>query len=106
MNFTEEHTAITTTDKDIPFGFHETGIFSKHEFLQVKPWAAFPVIIFLSVASFIGTLGNVLTLLAIARNKSVRNVESMFIVNLAISDLYVTTVADPISIIGKYMYKI
>ena len=89
-----------------PFGFDETGIFSKHEFVQSKPWAAFPVLVFLVLASFVGTVGNVLTLLAITRNKSVRNVESMFIVNLAISDLYVTTVADPTSIIGEYLITV
>ena len=92
---------MSTTVKNFGTGFHETGIFGRHEFLQTLPWAAFPTIVLLTVASFIGTSGNVLTLLAIASNKKVRNVESMFIVNLAMSDLYVTTVADPVSIIGK-----
>ena len=99
-------TLDTTSFRDIPSGFDETGIFSKHEFVQSKPWTAFPVLVFLSLASFVGTMGNVLTLLAIAKNKSVRNVESMFIVNLAISDLYVTTIADPTSIIGEYFTHI
>ena len=79
-------------------------VFGKHEFLSSKPWAAWPTIVVLSFASFVGTVGNILTLLAIASNKSVRNVESIFIVNLAISDLYVTTVADPMSIIGKTIF--
>ena len=100
MNITRGTVDITTL-RDIPSGFHHTGIFSKHEFVQTKPWTAFPVLVFLCLASFVGTMGNVLTLLAIARNKNVRNVESMFIVNLAISDLYVTMIADPTSIIGK-----
>ena len=79
-------------------------VFGKHEFLHNKPWAAWPTILVLALASCIGTIGNTLTLLAIASTKSVRNVESIFIVNLAISDLYVTTIADPMSILGKNIY--
>lgn len=85
-------------------GTGSVDVFGKHEFLHTKPWAAWPTIVVLSLASCVGTVGNILTLLAIASNKSVRNVESIFIVNLAISDLYVTTIADPMSILGKNIY--
>ena len=109
MNITESSTdyiSVTPTATDFHSNFENTGVFARHEFLQSKPWAAFPTIVILSLASFVGTMGNVLTLLAIALNKSVRNVESVFIVNLALSDLYVTTVADPMSITGKHCFSI
>lgn len=75
--------------------------FGRHGFLRANPWTAIPSVAVLSVASLGGTFGNVLTLLSVALCKDVRNVESVFIVNLAISDLYVTAVADPMSIVGK-----
>ena len=76
-------------------------IFDRHEFLTANPWTAIPSIIILSIASAGGTFGNVLTLLAIATCKKIRNIESIFIINLAISDLYVTAFADPMSLVGK-----
>ena len=109
MNVTQgavDSLSFSPTAMDVQHDFENSGVFAKHEFLHTRPWAAFPTIVVLSVASFVGTAGNVLTLLAIASNKSVRNIESMFIVNLAISDLYVTTVADPMSIIGTYDFNI
>lgn len=77
------------------------GSFGRHGFLRANPWTAIPSIAVLSLASLGGTFGNVLTLLSVALCKEVRNVESVFIVNLAISDLYVTAIADPMSIVGK-----
>lgn len=76
-------------------------IFAKHEFIYSNPWTAFPTVLFLFSACFTGTFGNVLILLAVLTYKEVRTVESMFIVNLACSDLYVTMIADPMSIVGK-----
>ena len=107
MNLTQISTETISVSTTLEFqrNFENTGSFARLEFLQSKPWAAFPSIVFLSLASFVGTTGNVLTLLAIALNKSVRNVESVFIVNLALSDLYVTTVADPMSITGKKSFE-
>ena len=77
------------------------GIFAKHEFISSYPWTAFPTVLFLFSACFTGTFGNILILLAVLTYKEVRTVESMFIVNLACSDLYVTMIADPMSIVGK-----
>ena len=75
--------------------------FEPYEFLKVNPWIAIPCLIVLIVASLGGTFGNVLTLLAVALSKEIRNVEKTFIFNLALSDLYVTAIADPMSIVGK-----
>ncbi|XP_045167034.2 melatonin receptor type 1B-A-like [Mercenaria mercenaria] len=77
-------------------------IYGRFEFLESKPVLAIASLIFLSIASVVGTFGNIFTLLVMApRCKTKRNVEYIFIVNLAISDIYVTTFADPISIIAK-----
>ena len=75
--------------------------FEPYEFLKVNPWIAIPCLIILTVASLGGTFGNVLTLLAVAFSREIQNVEKTFIVNLALSDLYVTAIADPMSILGK-----
>lgn len=77
------------------------GSFGRHEFLTNNPWTAIPTILILFIASVGGTLGNVLTLLAVAMSKRLKNIETIFMVNLAISDLYVTAIADPMSIVGK-----
>lgn len=75
--------------------------YGRHEFVTTAPGLAIPCFIILFKATVIGTFGNILTLVVIATWKGQRTAESIFIVNLAISDLYVTTVADPMSIIGK-----
>ena len=94
---------LINSTTDYLFNTDDGGSFARHEFLSLKPWIAFPVIIVITLASLIGVFGNVLILLAVALCKKIRNEESIFIVNLALSDLYVTMVADPMSIVGKYM---
>ena len=76
-------------------------VLAQYEFVQDNPWLAFPIVLVLFAASVIGTFGNILILLSVFMCKNVRTVESTFIVNLALSDMYVTLVADPFSIIGK-----
>ena len=62
---------------------------------------AITCIVILAMASFIGTCGNVLILVVVAETKELRQTQSIFIVNLALSDMYVTMIADPMSIVGK-----
>lgn len=80
---------------------NSAGSFGRHEFLKTNPWTAIISIIVLSVASVGGTFGNIVILLSVALCRKVRSVESIFIVNLALSDLYVTSIADPMSIVAK-----
>ena len=75
--------------------------YGRHEFLETRPEHAIPCIIVLAAASIVGTFGNVLILVVVACKRKIRNVESIFIANLAISDLYVTAIADPMSLIGE-----
>lgn len=80
-------------------------VYGRNEFIEKRPEIAIPCLIVLGVAGGIGTFGNILTLLMIAKVKNIRSVETIFIVNLAISDMIVTSIADPMSIIGKKLLK-
>ncbi|KAJ8322100.1 hypothetical protein KUTeg_000571 [Tegillarca granosa] len=76
-------------------------VFGRHQFVRERPEVAIPCLIILCLAAIIGTFGNILILLAIWKYKKLRHVETIFIVNLALSDLFVTTIGDPMSILAK-----
>ena len=76
-------------------------IFAKYEFLREKPLTAFCVLTVIAIASLCGIFGNMLILLAVSFSNKFRPEESVFIFNLALSDLYVAAIAEPMSIIGK-----
>ena len=48
-----------------------------------------------------GTLGNLCVLGAVAVHKTLHNSKSVFLVNLGIADLIVTSIADPFGVVGK-----
>ena len=72
-----------------------------YELTGPDPWIVFPSVFILCVAAIVGTAGNVLTILSIVTFRNVRSEESVLLLNMAISDLFVTTIADPMSIMGK-----
>ena len=74
------------------------------EFLAAQPELYIILVTSLVIASVVGTCGNVLILVAIATQRDLQNVESVFVVNLACCDLYVTVVFDPLSIVGKLKF--
>lgn len=76
-------------------------IYGPYEFVAGNTAVALPVIILLLIASVIGTFGNLLILTVVLMKRSWRHVEIIFIGNLAIADMYVTAVADPMSLIGR-----
>ena len=78
------------------------GDFGKYQFITSNPVTAIVCLLIRCIASLSGTVGNVLTILAILTHKKIRNEKSVFFVNLAVSDLYVTVVADPLSMVGKW----
>jgi hypothetical protein len=49
----------------------------------------------------VGTFGNIMILIVVSKTKELRQTQSIFIINLAISDMYVTLIADPMSIVGE-----
>lgn len=79
--------------------------YDPHEFVSERTAIALPVILLLSIASVIGTLGNLLILTVVFMKRSWHHVEMTFIGNLAIADLYVTVVADPMSLLGRFIYR-
>ena len=99
------NTSSYTGDVFQPDSGQEHFVFAKYEFVQSNPWLAFPIVLVLFAASLMGTAGNILILLSVLTCKDVRTVESTFIVNLALSDMYVTLVADPFSIVGKFLLR-
>ena len=73
----------------------------EYDVIRTYLWTTYPSILILGAATIVGTAGNVLTLLAIATFRKNRNEENVFLFNLAVSDLFVTMIADPMSILGK-----
>ena len=88
--------ATNITDHGIPYQR-----FEPYEFLETQPALYIILVTILIIAAVVGTCGNVLILVAIATQRDLQNVESVFVVNLACCDLYVTLIADPLSIVGK-----
>lgn len=79
-------------------------LYGRFGFLTEKTSYAVPVVTILTIASLAGTFGNILILIVATSTKISRNVEATFIVNLALSDFYVTIVADPMSLIGMLIF--
>ena len=52
-------------------------------------------------ACVFGVLGNLCVLGAVVVQKALKNSRSVFLVNLAIADLVVTSIADPFAVVGK-----
>ncbi|KAH3827836.1 hypothetical protein DPMN_129779 [Dreissena polymorpha] len=77
----------------------ETNIMTPY--VTAKPFWGVTNVIILVVTSVVGTFGNFLVLYVVAAKKAILKVESVFIVNLAISDVFVTAVANVISLLGK-----
>lgn len=80
--------------------------FDRYEFVSEFPGVGVLVLIVLIVASVVGGFGNLLILVSLWKSKTMKSLECIFIGNLAISDLYVTMVADPMSIVGKFSNNI
>lgn len=87
----------------VTIGLNQSNYYhSRYEFIVNSPGLAISAIILLAMASFVGTCGNIVILVIIAKTKELRRKQSIFIVNLALSDMYVTMIADPMSLVGTY----
>ncbi|XP_063428055.1 melatonin receptor type 1B-A-like [Mytilus trossulus] len=76
-------------------------IFGRYGFVDESPAVAIPILMILVFASLIGTFGNILILITIITTKNLQRLECIFMANLAFSDMYVTLLADPLSIVAK-----
>ena len=56
----------------------------------------------LGVALLIGTCGNVIIIIVTSTTNAMNKVGKHFIINLAVSDLCVTGIAEPMCIVGKW----
>ena len=75
---------------------------TKHVTNSTTPdqWVLNSSAIILLIATVVGTWGNLFLLLVISTTKQIWTSEAVLVMNLALSDLYVTAVADPLGIIG------
>ncbi|XP_061193535.1 melatonin receptor type 1B-A-like [Saccostrea echinata] len=89
--------AVNLTSPD----FSDLGLFDRYQFVTESPGVAISLIVILLLAGLVGTCGNILILLALCVTKKMKSLESIFIANLAISDMYVTLVADTMSVVAK-----
>ena len=76
-------------------------VYSRYQFVNESPMVAIPILIILVIAAILGSFGNILILIAIFTTKNLQRLECIFMANLATSDIYVTLLADPLSIVGK-----
>ena len=61
-----------------------------------------PYVVWLSLMSCIGTIGNILIMISLIVNKKLRTISNIFVVNLASADIFVTTVIDPFSVVAVF----
>jgi len=76
---------------------------SNTSLLYSAPSLTLPYVSVITVASVVGTLGNLLVIGSISgsvRRRNLRTVGKVFIVNLACSDLIVTSLINPVAVAG------
>jgi hypothetical protein len=71
------------------------------EYVDGNPHISYPYLIIIGVASIVGTAGNFAVFGAILLNRNLQRPKAVFMVNLALADLWVTAVGDVISIFGQ-----
>ena len=69
---------------------------------SLEPEVVISSVVVLAIAAVSGTSGNLLLLVVLAKTKQIWSIETVYVVNLALSDLFVTAVADPAAILGRY----
>ncbi|OQV26118.1 putative Alpha-1B adrenergic receptor [Hypsibius exemplaris] len=72
-------------------------------YLETHPKLQLFFAIVLSLSAAFGIFGNILVILTVTMTKTLRIPSNMFIVNLALADLVVTTVVDPFNVIGAFV---
>ncbi len=90
---------LDTSSVEVP-RYHPIG---GADYLAFYPGLAYPYLIITGSASIIGTVGNLMVLVAVTINKQLRNARNAFLVNLACADLCITIFADPLAIIGEFI---
>lgn len=68
--------------------------------LDTNPTLAIVYIVIVGIALLVGTIGNVLIIIIFTVMRRINKPGKEFMVNLAIADLCVTAIADPLCILG------
>lgn len=76
----------------------------KEPLLDTDTTLAIIYIVIMGFALLVGTCGNALILLVSAIMRGINKSGKEFILNLAIADLCVTAIADPLCIVGVYSF--
>ena len=92
----------TSTVEDVSLSVQSSHPIGGPEYLLHFPHLAYPYLLIAGCASVFGTLGNVLVLCSVGLSKSLHHHRNVFLVNLAMADLCVTSFADPLGILGKF----
>ncbi|KAL4226623.1 hypothetical protein ACF0H5_014606 [Mactra antiquata] len=79
--------------------------YDRFEFVTESPYIAIPSALIVGIASLVGSVGNLILLIVLATNKSLHNNDTIFIVNLIISDSYVVCIAGPLSVVVPTRYE-
>ena len=103
---TESSEVAISTETSNPTDRDEYHLIGGKHFIAKYPATAVPYLVIAFTACIIGTLGNIAVLFVLFAHKPLRNARNVFLVNLALADLLVTTVADPFGIIGKLFLDI
>jgi hypothetical protein len=77
-------------------------IHERHGLLTKSPFIAYPCLLALGISATMGSVGNFLVIFVILFDKTLHSPDTIFIANLAVSDMYMTLIAVPFSIIGNY----
>lgn len=83
----------------------EENTFGRFQFVWEAPGIALTSVLILAIAALIGTFGNLLILVSVCHTIKRKSLEFIFVGNLAVSDLFVTLIVDPINILGKYLFS-
>ena len=70
-------------------------------YLEAFPHISAPYMVILGAASVLGTAGNLAVIASIALVHNLHKPQSVFLLSLAVADLVVTALMDPLSILGQ-----
>ena len=84
---------------DLPFEMNRTSM--EPGLVHTLPWVAIPYAVILGVFAIVGTFGNILIIGSMTSGANRHVVGNYFIINLAICDIVVTLIINPMAIVGK-----
>ena len=89
---------------DLEYLLNDSSSRSGASLLRTRPWVAYPYAVMVGVLAVVGTFGNLLIIGTLRlRHGRKHTVGNMFIINLTLSDIIVTSLINPFSIVGKYI---